>query len=154
MKECQKMIFQKYLQSHIPLLLLLRLRLYITRSTVLCIHLGHNKNVDTPPSKNESSSTSKGKSIVFLSKNVHSLRNESQRLYLDVIVELMSFRKIDVYLIQETWLDGDYVSEIKGYTLFHHGLKNKSAVEVNVVQALFYLQTFCSFTKILARNLR
>ena len=37
----------------------------------------------------------------------------------------MSIRKIDVYLIQETWLDGDYVSEIKSYTLFHHGLKKK-----------------------------
>ena len=84
-----------------------------------------DNNEDSPPSKNESYSNLKGESIVFLSQNVHSLRSESQRLYLDIIVELMSFRKIDVYLIQETWLDGDYVSEIKGYTLFRYGLKKK-----------------------------
>ena len=35
----------------------------------------------------------------------------------------MSIRKIDIYFIQETWLDGNYVSEINGYTLFHHSLK-------------------------------
>ena len=64
-------------------------------------------------------------SIVFLSQNVHSLRSESQRLYLDIIVELMSFRKIDVSLIQETWLDGDYVSEIKGYRVSPWSEKTK-----------------------------
>ena len=56
----------------------------------------------------------------------------------------MSIRKIDVYLIQETWLDGDYVSEIKGYTLFHHGLKKCSRDQcgVDIILSPTFLQFY------------
>ena len=61
--------------------------------------------------------------LKILSQNVHSLRSEYQRLYSDIIVEFNVDTKIDIYFIQETWLDGNYVSEINSYTLFHHSLK-------------------------------
>ena len=31
-------------------------------------------------------------------------------------------RNLSVYCIQETWLDGNFIKEIEGYTVFHHGL--------------------------------
>ena len=34
-------------------------------------------------------------------------------------------KKNSIYCIQETWLDGDFVKEINGYIMFHHGLKKQ-----------------------------
>ena len=59
----------------------------------------------------------------------------------------MSIRKIDVYLIQETWLDGDYVSEIKGYTLFHHGLKKQKCSRGQCGVGIILSPTFLQFYK-------
>ena len=58
----------------------------------------------------------------------------------------MLIRKIDFYLIQETWLDGDYVSEIKDYTLFHHGLKKQKCSRgqcgLDIILSLTFLQFY------------
>ena len=37
----------------------------------------------------------------------------------------MPSENIDVYYIQETWLDGNFVQAINSYTMFHHGLTEK-----------------------------
>ena len=34
-------------------------------------------------------------------------------------------RDLSVYCIQETWLHGNFIKEIEGYTVFHHGLKKQ-----------------------------
>ena len=34
----------------------------------------------------------------------------------------MRQHQIDIYLLQETWLTGNWSKEIHGYTIFHHGL--------------------------------
>ena len=58
----------------------------------------------------------------------------------------MSFRKINVYLIQETWLDGDCVSEIKGYRVSPWSEKQKcSRVQYGVGIILY--PTFLQFYK-------
>eukprot|EP00978_Attheya_sp_CCMP212_P011742 scaffold29160_cov31-Attheya_sp.AAC.1 len=36
----------------------------------------------------------------------------------------MKKRGIDIYLLQETWLCGDYDKYITGYLMFHHGLES------------------------------
>ena len=37
----------------------------------------------------------------------------------------MPSENIDVYYIQETWLDGNFVKAINSYTMFHHGPTEK-----------------------------
>ena len=37
----------------------------------------------------------------------------------------MIYRNLSVYCIQETWLDGKFIKEIEGYTVFHHGLEKR-----------------------------
>ena len=39
--------------------------------------------------------------------------------------DIMARKNIDAYCIQETWFDGDFIKEIDGYTIFHHGLKKQ-----------------------------
>ena len=63
--------------------------------------------------------------INFLSQNVHSFRSDMQKVNLDIIIDIMARNNIDAYCIQETWLDGDFVKESDGYTIFHHELKEQ-----------------------------
>ena len=62
----------------------------------------------------------------FVSQNVQSSRSEAQSINLDAIIEMMIKNNISIYSIQETWLDGDFVKEINGYTMFHHGLVSQT----------------------------
>lgn len=72
--------------------------------------------------------------ISFISQNIHSLKSEFQSVKLDAIVNIISSRNIDVYCIQETWLDGNFMKEINGYMIFHYGLTlNKFVIEVRKV---------------------
>ena len=32
---------------------------------------------------------------------------------------------LSVYCIQEMWLDGNFIKEIEGYTICHHGLEKQ-----------------------------
>ena len=64
-----------------------------------------------------------------MSQNVRSLRSAKQAINLDAIIYLVSVRSVRAYCLQETWLNGDFVKEINGYTVFHHGFKNKPVVE-------------------------
>ena len=48
--------------------------------------------------------------------------SNSRSINLDAIVQNMIHRNLSVYCIQETWLDGNFIKEIEGYTVFHHGL--------------------------------
>jgi hypothetical protein len=34
---------------------------------------------------------------------------------------LMTEHNIDIYLLQETWLVGDFITNIHGITVIHHG---------------------------------
>ena len=68
----------------------------------------------------------KSEKISFMSQNVRSLRSAKQAINLDAIIYLMSVRSISAYCLQETWLNGDFIKEINGYTVFHHGLKEQT----------------------------
>ena len=61
--------------------------------------------------------------ISFISQNVRSLRSKKQYINIDAIINTMEKHNISAYLIQETWLDGDFEKIINGYHLFYHGLK-------------------------------
>lgn len=58
----------------------------------------------------------------------------------------MIYRNLSVYWIQETWLDGNFIKEIEGYTIFHHGLEkqvckrgqNRVAVILSLECTIFY----------------
>ena len=63
--------------------------------------------------------------ISFISQNVRSLRSKKQYINIDAIINTMEKHNISAYLIQETWLDGDFEKIINGYHLFHHGLKKQ-----------------------------
>ena len=63
--------------------------------------------------------------IIFVSQNVQGLRNNLKRINLDAIVQNMIYRNLSVSCIQETWLDGNLIKEIEGYTIFHQCLENK-----------------------------
>ena len=63
--------------------------------------------------------------ISFIYQNVHSFRSDIQKVNLDIIIDIMARKNINAYCIQETWLDGDFVKEIDGYTIFHHGLREQ-----------------------------
>ena len=62
----------------------------------------------------------------FLSQNVHSLRSDWLNINLDIVIEIMVRKKIDAYCIQETWLNGDFIKGINGYTIFHHELMEQT----------------------------
>ena len=64
--------------------------------------------------------------LSFISQNVQSLKSEAKSINLDAVIEMMIKNNITVYCIQETWLDGDFVKEINGYTMFHHGLESQT----------------------------
>ena len=83
--------------------------------------------------------------ILFLSQNVHSLRSDSQKVNLDIMIDIMARKKIDVYCIQETWLDGDFIKEIDGYTIFHHGLKEQTCSRGQNGVAIILLPTFSKY---------
>ena len=63
--------------------------------------------------------------INFISQNVHSFRSDIQQVNLDIIIDIMARKNNNAYCIQETLLDVDFVKEIDGYTIFHHGLKEQ-----------------------------
>ena len=60
--------------------------------------------------------------LAFLNYN----EDAKQAINLDSIIYLMSVRSISAYCLQETWLNGDFIKEINGYTVFHHGLKEQT----------------------------
>ena len=62
----------------------------------------------------------------FLSQNIHSLRSDSLNINLDIVIDIMVRKKIDAYCIQETWLNGDFIKGINGYTIFHHELREQT----------------------------
>jgi hypothetical protein len=39
----------------------------------------------------------------------------------EVLTHLMTEHDIDIYLLQETWLVGDFITIIHGITVIHHG---------------------------------
>jgi hypothetical protein len=39
----------------------------------------------------------------------------------EVLTRLMTEHNIDIYLLQETWLVGDFITNIHGITVIHHG---------------------------------
>ena len=57
--------------------------------------------------------------IIFISQYVQGLRINLRRINLDAIVQNMNNRNLSVYCIQETWLDGNLIKTIEGYTIFH-----------------------------------
>ena len=61
----------------------------------------------------------------MMTQNVHSLRSKNQAINLDAIIDLMISKKLDTYCIQETWLDKNFIKDINGYTMFHHGLTSQ-----------------------------
>ena len=61
--------------------------------------------------------------VSFISQNVRSLLSKKQYINIDAIINTLGKHNISLYLIQETWLDGDFEKIINGYHLFHHGLK-------------------------------
>ena len=63
--------------------------------------------------------------ISLVSQNVHSLRSDKQRINLDSIIDTMMAKRLDIYCIQETWLDGNFIKDINGYTMFHHGFESQ-----------------------------
>jgi len=56
----------------------------------------------------------------IFSQNLQGAKDE---LKLECIIHSMRRHHIDIYLIQETWLTGNWTKDIHGYTLFHHGLE-------------------------------
>jgi hypothetical protein len=38
-----------------------------------------------------------------------------------VLTRLMTEHNIDIYLLQETWLVGNFITNIHGITVIHHG---------------------------------
>ena len=64
--------------------------------------------------------------LSFVSQNFQSLRSEAQSINLDATIEMMIKNNISIYFIQKTWLDGDFVKVINGYTMFHHGLVSQT----------------------------
>ena len=86
--------------------------------------------------------------LSFISQNVQSLRSETQSINLDAIIEMMSKNKISIYCIQETWLDGDFVKEINGYTMFHHDLASQTCSRGQKGVAIIISSEFLVFYKI------
>ena len=70
----------------------------------------------------ESISSANNEMIIFVSQTVQGLKSNTRSINLEAIVQNMINRNLSVYCIQETWLDGNFIKEIEGYTVFHHGL--------------------------------
>ena len=72
------------------------------------------------------------KKITIYSQNIQgSGRNQKEdtdTYKFDHITSLMEERGIDIYLVQETWLNDEYKSHsvVNGYYLFHHGTNEAS----------------------------
>ena len=45
----------------------------------------------------------------------------------EVLTRLMTEHNIDIYLLQETWLVGDWITNIHGITVIHHGPKERAS---------------------------
>jgi len=89
------------------------------------------------------------KTIKVYSQNVHGLfesaKDENgkairgQRTFVkrEYIVEMMRSKEIDIYLMQETWDEGDYTRDLGGgYIMFHHNSqKKKDRTSVAIVIA-------------------
>ena len=69
----------------------------------------------------ESISPANNEMIIFVSQNVQGLKSNARSINLDAIVQNMINSNVFVYCIQETWLDGNFIKEIEGYTVFHRG---------------------------------
>ena len=62
--------------------------------------------------------------IAFLSQNVLGLKDTSK---IENIIDLMFEREIDIALLQETWLTGNFSKMINGCLFMHHGLKDANS---------------------------
>ena len=60
----------------------------------------------------------------IISQNVNGLGTLNDK-NLETIVSLMIDRKINAYCLQETWKLREYMTIIRGYTVFHHRMKEK-----------------------------
>ena len=77
------------------------------------IKLGQSRPSDTCPH-----------TCKVMCQNVNGLGTTSDDK-LEKIVALMIDRKLNAYCLQETRQLGDYMTTIRGYTVFHHGMKEK-----------------------------
>ena len=55
------------------------------------------------------------------SQNTQGLKNSEK---IENIINAMESHKIDIYLVQETWLKDNFSKEISGHRFMHHGLKD------------------------------
>jgi hypothetical protein len=67
--------------------------------------------------------------VIIYSQNVHGIFENTKegRTYwkLEYIIKKMETDKIDIYLMCETWDEGNYMKNIRGYTMFHHNNEEK-----------------------------
>ena len=78
------------------------------------------------------------KAIKIYSQNVHGLfesakdengkviRGERTFVKQEYVVDMMKRKEIDIFLMQETWDEGDFTKDLGGgYIMFHHNSKRK-----------------------------
>ena len=59
-----------------------------------------------------------------VSQNVRGLNDNTK---LESIIDMMEMNRIDAYLLQETWLPGTRIIEIRDFTIFLHSISKKGA---------------------------
>jgi exonuclease III len=70
--------------------------------------------------------STKNENIKIITQNVQGLRSEEK---LEYIIRLMKHHKIQAFLIQETHLAEDYISQITDdFLLIHHGPKKRTNI--------------------------
>ena len=64
------------------------------------------------------------------------------------MIDIMARKRIDVYYIKETWLDGDFIRKIDWYAIFHHGLKEQTCSRGKNGVAIILSPTFSKYYKL------
>ena len=64
--------------------------------------------------------------LSLLNQNVRSWRSESRRANIDAAIGVMIKHNIDIYTVQETWLDGSTHLDVNDYHVFTHGHDTQS----------------------------
>ena len=72
---------------------------------------------------------------------IRPVKGELTLVKLDFIIDLMKQREIHIYLIQESWLENDWIRDYDSYTIFHHNVEHKSKRKTGVAIILSPLFT-------------
>jgi hypothetical protein len=97
------------------------IHLELTPITSAKTNTGTQSTVETKSNRCNNKIRSKEAKCIIYSQNIQGAKDP---LKVEYITNMMKERGIDIFFLQETWLTGNFIKDVNGFLMFHHGLES------------------------------